>query len=292
MSVNMKVIDFRNRPPLAAFEALFQQKQGLLVKRFANASHRGMSAITPSMFMVGKDGAMEQWWKEIDEAGIDAVVCNGRLSDDRGSIDSKSLADIQRQYGGRFFGLASVNLEQDIHLTVEEIERDIKELGLRGINIEPCLRKKGGPAQVDNKDLFPIYEAMSALDVPVMVYTSPYAGPDLDFANNMAPYDRVLQMFPKLKLILGHGGYPNIVQVLGAAIKHPNLYICPDFYMFCPGGELYQQSLTTLQDQFIFGTSYPFCSLKEPLEDTLKLPVSQQVMEKYLWANAAHLLKI
>jgi len=33
-------------------------------------------------------------------------------------------------------------------------------------------------------------------------------------------------------------------------------------------------------------------TFKEPLEDTLKLPVTDQVMEKYLWGNAARLLKL
>ncbi|MCP3877147.1 MAG: amidohydrolase family protein [Sulfitobacter sp.] len=75
-------------------------------------------------------------------------------------------------------------------------------------------------------------------------------------------------------------------------MKHPNLYLCPDIYIFGPGGEGYQQNLTTLQDQFIFGSTYPFMTFKEPLEDTLKFPVTDQVMEKYLWGNAARLLKL
>lgn len=223
-----KVIDFRNRPPLQAYNSLFELQQSLLAPKMKNSSYRGPSTISPSMLMVGKPGALEQWWKEIDEAGVEIVVCNGRLSEDRGSMDADGLAELQNRYPGRLYGLAPADVNQDVKLTVRDCERAIKELGLRGLNLEPTIREMGGPTQVDNPDLFPIYETAVALDVPIMVYTGPFAAPgfgDLMMANDMVPYDRVLQRFPKLKIILGHGAYPNIVQVLGAAFKHENLYI-------------------------------------------------------------------
>jgi len=287
-----RVLDFRCRPPLPEYGGLFQIKLQYLVGRMKNTTNRGAAATTASMSMVGKNGAMKQWWKEIDEAGIEAIVCNGRLSAELGSMDSGKLADLQKQYPGRFLGLAPVNLEQDIKLTVDECERAIKEHGLRGISIEPTIRKKGGPTQIDDRDLFPIYEAMAALDVPVMVSTGPMIGPDIGLPNDVVAFDRVLQQFKTLKMVLGHACYPNVHQALGLALKHPNLYLCPDIYIFNPGGETYQQNLTTLQDQFIFGSTYPFMTFKEPLEDTLKMPATDQALEKYLWGNAAHLLKL
>ena len=73
MKNGMKIIDFRNRPPLEAYNGLFLVKH-YGAERWANASHRGKRTITPSMHLVGKDGAMETWWQEINEAGIDVVV--------------------------------------------------------------------------------------------------------------------------------------------------------------------------------------------------------------------------
>jgi predicted TIM-barrel fold metal-dependent hydrolase len=290
-----RIIDFRCRPPLPAYASLFQLHEMDLAPRTKDATFKGTSTLTPSMGLVGKEGALEQWWKEIDEAGVEIAVSNGRLPKDRGSIDADSLADLQKKYSGRFLGLAPVNLEQDMTLTVKESERAIRELRLAGFNLEPTLREKGGPIQVNHESLFPIYEIAVKHDVPIMIYTGPYAGPgwgDLMLANDMRPYDRAMQAFPKLKLVLGHGAYPNIVQVLGNAFKHANLYICADMYMFAPGGELYRNSLAELQNQFIFGSAYPFSSIKEPIEDTLRLGLSDQVIEKYMWGNAARLLKI
>ncbi len=310
MKANYRILDFRNRPPLPPYKAIFDLKLTLLnnpLKRelavmwfrwlsktvfpFRNL---GAATVTPSMRMVGHSEAMTQWWREIAEAGIDAVVANGRLTEDRGSITAEALADLQKQYPQRFYGLAPVDLEKDPAQCAADCERAVRELGLRGINIEPGLRKRGsGATNVDHPDLYPIYEAMSALDAPVMVYNSAFAAPKQPYLVNEAlPYDRVLGKFPKLKIILGHGGYPCVRQILELALRQPNLYICQDIYTFWPGGYLYQRQIDRLQDQFIFGTSYPFSSMAEPVEQTLKLTVSAAAMEKYLWGNGARLLKL
>jgi hypothetical protein len=77
-------------------------------------------------------------------------------------------------------------------------------------NMEPGIRKRGGPTHVDHAHLYPIYEAMAAPDVPVMIYTSPFAGPDPYLVNDMAPDERVLRNLNRLTLVLGHGGYPRV----------------------------------------------------------------------------------
>ncbi len=308
MKAHFQILDFRNRPPLRPYAAIFDLKLKLLanpLKRTAAVmwfrwlsktvfpfGNRGAATVTPSMKMVGQPEAMKQWWREIADAGIDAVVSVGRLTDDRGCITAEELADLQRQYPKRFYGLTPVNLEQPPAQSAADCERAVRELGLRGINMEPGLRRRGsGPTHVDHPDLYPIYETMSALDMPVMVYTSAFAAPKNPYlVNDPAPYDRVLRKFPKLKIILGHGGYPRVRQILELAPRQPNLFICQDIYNFWPGGHLYQRQIDRLQDQFIFGTSYPFSSMSEPVEETLNLPLNAAAMEKYLWGNGAKLL--
>lgn len=303
-----RVLDFRNRPPLPAFEQLFRIKRELLgaplkriglecwfrwlTKSVRPLANRGAATLMPSMQADDPALAMRLWWEEIDAAGIDVVVCNGRLSDDRGSIDAASLGRLQLEHPGRFFGLAPVDLEAEPAAIVSQSERAVREQGLRGINIEPAIRRRGGPTHVDVPEFYPLYEAMSAMDVPIMVYTSPFAGPTIDTANDMRPYARVLDRFPRLTLILGHGGYPRVRQVIETARRYPGLHVCQDVYSFWPGGPEYLRNIESLQDQFVFGTSYPFSSMAEPLEATLRLPLSRAAMGKYLWTNGARLLKL
>jgi predicted TIM-barrel fold metal-dependent hydrolase len=246
--------------------------------------------------MVGKSGAMEQWWKDLDAAGVDIAVANGRYAagDPNFSMPSESLAELEKKYKGRFFGLASINLDQPMVKTVSDLEHAIKKLGLRGANFEPGYRtKNGGAATVDNADFYPIYETMSALDLPLMIQTGAFAGVEnFGAANNIALFDSVMNKFKKLKIVLAHGGYPSITETLALALKHPNVFICPDVYMFWPGGQLYQQNIEMIPDQFIYGSAYPFGNPGETLEMTLKLPLSEATMKKYLYDNAAQLLKL
>ena len=306
MREGFRVLDFRNRPPMEGYGALFDLKRQLLghpwkrralelwfrwlTRSVRWSSNPGAATLTASMREAPSQASIDLWWRELGAAGIDAAVANGRLSDDRGSVDSATLAAWQEAAPCRFFGLATIDLDQSPAAIAAQAEHAVKTLGLRGINIEPAIRQRLGPTHVADPHFHALFEAVSAMDAPVMVYTSPFAGPSIDTANDMGPYRRVLTDFPRLKIILGHGAYPRVQQAIETARRHPNIFICQDIYSFWPGGELYLKSLTTLQDQYLYGSAYPFSSMAEPLEATLHLPVSTHVKEKYLWTNGARLL--
>jgi hypothetical protein len=297
MSGDRKVIDFRCRPPLKPYGGLFNVRLNLLGKRpniLANPATHG--EIPPIISMVDKPGAMEQWWKMIDEAGVDVVVANGRYAAGIAnlSMDGPTLGDLQKKYSGRFIGLAPINLDQPVEKTVGEIEDAIKNKGLRGANIEPGYRtKNGGPTTIDCVDFYPFFETMIALDFPLMVQTGAYAGlANWGAANEIWRFDSVMGKFPKLKIVLAHGGYPSIQEALALALKHPNAFICPDCYTFWPGGQLYQQNFDMMPDQFLYGSAFPFGNIDTSLQQTLKLPIGKETMSKYLYKNAAALLKL
>ena len=293
----LKVIDFRCRPPLKPYSGLYNLRQTILAKRpntLNNPATQGTPP--PAVSMVGKPGAMEEWWKEIDAAGVDIVVSNGRYAagDPTMSMDSKTLSDLQKQYKGRFYGLAAINLDQPMDATVSELEDAIKNLGLPGANFEPGYRSKnGGPTTIDNADFYPIFETMIGLDAVLMVQTGAFAGLEsFGPANDMSNFDQVKVKFPKLKVLLAHGGYPSMDAALALALKHPNVYICPDVYMFWPGGQTFQTNLNLLPDQFVYGSAFPFGDIDITLKQTLKLPVSKGTLKSYLYDNAAQLLKL
>jgi predicted TIM-barrel fold metal-dependent hydrolase len=298
MSKDREVIDFRCRPPLKPYGGLFNLRLNLFGKRPTILANPATHGETPSVISNGVDqpSGMEAWWKAIDAAGVDIVVANGRYAAGLAnlSMDGPTLADLQDKYKGRFIGLAPTNLDQTTEQTISELEEAIKNRGLRGANIEPGYRtKNGGPTTIDCVDFYPIFETMIALDLPLMVQTGAYAGlANFGAANELFRFDTVMNKFPKLKIVLAHGGYPSITEALALALKHPNVFICPDCYMFWPGGQLYQQNLDMLPDQFLYGSAFPFGNIDTTLEQTLKLPISNETMDKYLYKNAAALLKV
>src|SRR5512136_1500483 len=118
MKAHYRILDFRNRPPLPPYKAIFDLKLTLLnnplkrelavmwfrwlSKTVFSLGNRGAATVTPSMKMVGQPEAMNQWWREVEDAGIVVVVSVGRLTDDRGCITAEELSDLQRQYPKRF----------------------------------------------------------------------------------------------------------------------------------------------------------------------------------------------
>ena len=301
----LKIIDFRCRPPLQTFGLLFDLK----LKRL-NWQNKlmvePMRAVSASMRHVGQEAGLDLLRQEMDEAGIALIVAPGRkapgntafkpLSGDAivdFNVTDETLASLRQRFDNRLIGLAGIDLSQPVDLIVSGIERSVKEFGLSGIVLEPGYFKAEDGSQLwaDDKRLYPIYEAVCALDIFVMHQSGIYAGYDFG-VNHWAPVDRLLQDFPNLKFVLAHGGYPAVIEALALACKHPNCYLSPDVYCFFPGGELYINAISKLPDQFIFASAYPFGPLKESVEGAQRFPLIDAVMEKYMVGNAARLLKL
>jgi uncharacterized protein len=297
------IIDFRVRPPIPAYKTLFDIH--LMRSGWKNKFNSiPENAISPSMHKVGKDAGIDLLVKEIDEAGIDLVVAPGRATPAGlvvkaagGEIDfnvsDETLVSLRKRFDNRLFGLTALELSSPVDQLVDQIKKAITEHGLHGVVMEPGYYKEPDGSQLwaDSKKLYPIYETIISLDVFLMHQSGIYAGQDFG-VNDWAPVDRLLQDFPKLNFLLAHGGYPNIVPALALATKHENYYISSDVYNFFPGGELYINAITKLQDQFIFASAYPMAGLKESVDESLKFPLAAEVMQKYMYGNAARLLKV
>ena len=145
------------------------------------------------------------------------------------NVTDEALASLRRRFNDRLLGLTGLDLSLPADQIVSQIERSVREYDLRGAVMEPGYYNEpdGGPLHADNPRLYPIYESVIALDLFVMHQSGIYAGPDYS-VNYWPPLDRLLQNFPRLKLVLAHGGYPAVIDALALAVKHPNFYLSPD----------------------------------------------------------------
>ena len=302
---DMKIIDFRCRPPIGPYKTLFEIKMNRLTweNKFDVPPSTGVS---PSMYHAGEDAGLIYLKQEMDAAGIDLIVAPGRRTPPGGienpaggegevdfNVTDEMLVDLRKRFDNRLLGLTGLDLSQPADALAAQIETAVTEHDLRGVVMEPgyFTATDGGTLWADDPSLYPIYETVIKLDVFVMHQSGIYAGPDFG-VNHWPPLDRLLQEFPKLKLLLAHGGYPAITEALALGSKHPNFYISPDIYCFFPGGELYVNAISKMPDQFIFATAYPLGSMKESVDGSLQFPLSHEVMQKYLYGNAARLLKL
>ena len=103
--------------------------------------------------------------------------------------------------------------------------------------------------------------------------------------------DDVAEDFPRLKIIMEHGGRPFWYDRAAWLItRHRNLYIG---IAGIPAKELLRRfpNLERYPDRFIFGSDWPGVpDIKSLIERILALPLAEETKERILWRNAAELL--
>ena len=82
-----------------------------------------------------------------------------------------------------------------------------------------------------------------------------------------------------------------MAEIITVALRNENVFISPDMYMFSPGGRLYIEAASGfLQDQYLFGTSYPFRAMAQSVADLDAIGLHGSVLQKVRSSTARKLL--
>ena len=159
---------------------------------------------------------------EMAEAGVDCSVLSCLLGwsapMDECRFINDHLAKVQTTYPGKFVGLAQAPVLEG-RTAAAEIERAIRQLGLKGVTITSQVQG----LSLDCEKLFPLYEKVCELDVPIFVHPplapvgydllQDYDLPrvlgrevDLIVATTRLIAGGVLERFHSLKLVIAHFG--------------------------------------------------------------------------------------
>ncbi len=228
----------------------------------------------------------EGFLAEVQDAGLTRAVVVGRhtpsqhLPNDtiHGIVSASPLLE----------GIGSVDPTlQGPRETLEEAERAIRSLGLRGIDIEPGW---ADPARAPDDAIYhPLYDLLQDLGAPVFLMSGPTT-PDHRF-NDPSPLANVARAFPRLKIAVYHGYWPRVQEIVGVAFRHENVFVIPDMYLFQAGGRSYVEAVNGfLGDQFLFGSSYPFRPILQTIQDFQAIGFRDDLLDKLLFDNAVRLL--
>ena len=277
----MKVIDMRMRPPFGGF------LEGMLYNVEGNrrmAERRGLE-IAPSVL----EKSMERLLEEMDEAGVTLGVVTMRKTN---GGRNEELLELLDRYPGRFIGIPQID-PMEGEAALDEIDRYVINGPCRGIIIEPNHLCSPEQWYITDSRAFPVYEKCQKNGIPLL-FT--YGGRLVRDQGYLDPVyaDRLGFMFPDLKMVFCHGGWPHVVQMCHAAVQHPNIYISADVYMmnFTAGWQDYVTAANyQLQDQMMFGSAYPIVSLKEAVS-RYRSVLREEVAEKIMYGTAARLFNI
>lgn len=224
---------------------------------------------------------------ELAAAGITHAVVVAR-STPTVRVSNEAVASLAAASGGRLIGIASVDpIDLGRAGAVAEAQHAVQTLGLAGVNLDAGFYAT--PLRADAEELMPLYQVCADLGVPAFVMSGPTT-PDLRFNDPLA-IDVVARTFPSLKIVCCHGFYPNIDGMLAVAFRHENVFVSPDMYIFAPGGGRYVEAANGfLQDQLLFGTSYPFRPIAQSVADFQTIGLRADSAEHAMFRNPARLL--
>jgi len=218
----------------------------------------------------------------------DAETATGRPR-----VPNELVAQACRDHPKSFTGFGSVDPLKG-ERAIAELDR-ISELGLKGVKLHPSLQAFAP----DDETFWPLYEKCEELGLSLLFHTGTSGigagqpggqGIRLDYARPIR-LDAVAASFPSLNVIAAHFGYPWHAELLAMALHKTNIYI--DISGWAPRyipAEVIRDMKGRLQDQFVFGSDYPFIQPKRCLDELATLEIPEPVLQKLLVGNGKRLL--
>jgi len=160
----------------------------------------------------------------MDEAGVDMALINTSSWSPQGLKMCRAIndgyAEVMAEHPDRFLACAHVPLEAGNNI-IDELNRAVQALGFKGVSLVSSTRT----FTIDAEELFPLYEVISRLDIPVVIHPTLrdglWGGTKYEMAAHVSrEYDiakatveimyGVLSRFPDLKFLIPHhgGGIP------------------------------------------------------------------------------------
>jgi uncharacterized protein len=222
---------------------------------------------------------------------IDAETASGEPY-----VGNDYVASIVQKYPEQFMGFASVDPWKG-KLAIQELERSVKDLGLRGLKLHPTTQ-----AFFPNDTRFyPLWEKAAELGIPVLFHsgqtgvgsgTPGGGGYKLKYSHPLL-LDDVAADFPDLTIIMAHPAVPWQEEQLAVALHKGNVYIdlsgwSPKYFRPI----LVQYIASLLKDKALFGSDYPVLQPDRWLRDFEQLELKEEVRRKILLENAQKVLKI
>ena len=211
-----------------------------------------------------------------------------------------ATAEFVRAHPDKLIGFLSVHPEDPDCL--EEIERCVSDLGLRGIKLGPNYQNFSPLGE----EAFRVYKRAEELGLPILFHTgtSPVREANLDYAHPRH-FDQVAIAFPDLKMILAHMSHPWQNSVIAVIRKHPNVYADTSALFYRPWSFYNCMRLAEEWGVFhklLFGSDFPVTTTQENI-DALRNPnraiegsplprISEAAMEEIIHRDSLSLLEL
>jgi predicted TIM-barrel fold metal-dependent hydrolase len=230
-------------------------------------------------------------------------------------IANDELADLALKYPDKFFGAVACLPMNDMDAALEEADRAIKQLRLKGVQI--YCRVNGEP--LDTPKFKPLYEKMAGYDLPIWIHPTTNEKLDNDIGIFSWPFETTSAMlrlvrsgvfaeYPNIKFIVHHAGamvpfFAERIKWVMSLVPQPYPNIHEHFRKFYNDTAVYGNTSALMcaydyfgADHLLFGTDAPLGPRWGMVEDTIasieRMAIPDADKEKILKRNAVDLLKL
>jgi uncharacterized protein len=180
---------------------------------------------------------------------------------------------------------------------IAEAKKAILELRMLGFHFHPIM----GHFSVDDRKLYPLWEAIDELKAPVMIdvgTTGMGAGMPGGLGAvirhaHPAAIDQLAADFPNLNIVAAHPGWPRNEEMIAVALHKGN--VSWELSGWAP--KYFSESLKRdikgrLKDKIMFGSDYPSIPYERILKEWNELGYSDELLEKIFHGNAERILEL
>ena len=230
--------------------------------------------------------------KHLDSAGVDRAVLINYVAPDVIGFTAgvnQFIADYTKENRQRLISCGGLHPKHSVNI-LADVEQ-ILRLGIKMIKIHPPHQLLYPNEYLSGvKELEIIYRAAEANGIPVMFHTgtSIFAGARNRFGDPIY-VDDVAVDFPKMKILLAHGGRPLWMNSAFFLLRrHTNVYL--DISGIPPQSLLqYFPRLEEIAHKTLFGTDWPgpgMPDIKKNLNDFRALPLTEESKQQILSKTA------
>ncbi len=230
------------------------------------------------------DGTVDGTGKKLREWGVDLCAVLNIATKPKQQTTINSWAASIQSPGILCFG----SVHPDAPDAVTELER-IKSLGLYGVKLHPDYQG----FLADDKKMYPIYDAISELGLPVTFHTGrdPFS-PDLVHASPRA-IAAIADQFPRMKIIAAHLGGMMMFSEAEEILAGKNIYfdtaMCS---MLCPIDQFERIVNKHGAERILFASDCPWSRSCDGAEYIERTGISSQNKDFIYYKNAVNLLKL
>ena len=266
----------------------------------------------PGLSEYGIEPGLRQMFRMTDESiSIEKMVETYRAIDTMAvifSVDAETetgdlpdpndyVAQIVESYPDVFVGFCSVDPRKG-KAAVEELERSVLSLGLRGLKLHP-IHQAFFP---DDPVFIPLFTKAEELGIPVLMHSGYAAaganspggdGFELAYSRPIPHVDSLAARHPDLTIIMAHPAWPWIQEQVAVALHKANVFI--DLSGWAPRyipRDLIAEASGRLRKKVLFGSDYPYISPVTWLEQFQELDIRDEARPLILRDNAARILNL